>query len=145
MARLLSAIRRFLLNTEQPEPSEATPPQGFWRKWGVLIGFGVAVLAFFVAYDLWRERALNQPIAEPYQQLIDHLAAGSPGARAHLEAYRARFGQSFIRARHYEAVCAVMLRRAQRDGVDVGIVADRIGPGCGVIARPWRSDELPPR
>ena len=129
-------------------PAPAPAPgglRGFLKRWWTLCVFGVLALGFMAGYGAWRDRALDEPIAQPYQQLIDHLANGSPAARAHLQAYRERFGLDRVIARHYEAVCAVMRRLAKGDGVDTEVFADRIGPRCGYIAREWPGQELPPR
>jgi hypothetical protein len=76
-----------------------------------------AVLVILAAIGLLVWHVADAPVGYPRDFYLAYLARSSTEAKAVLEAYRARHRRTTVAERHFDAVCAIMIHAARRQGV----------------------------
>lgn len=76
-----------------------------------------AVLVILAAIGLLVWHVADAPVGYPRDFYLAYLARSSTEANAILEAYRARHHRTTVAERHFDAVCAIMIHAARRQGV----------------------------
>ncbi|MET3373658.1 hypothetical protein ABIC89_002720 [Variovorax boronicumulans] len=109
--------------------------RAFLRNWGLLVLFGVSILATFALFRVWTEHQADQPVIEPYQHYLNEVAAQSKSARKYLENYFARYERQSVASQHFEPVCASVTTLADRDGVDPEIVSMPMARACRMLPK----------
>ncbi|GEM_PF-4963777 len=99
--------------------------------------------ALLMAFRFWTDRQLDAPVAQNYASFLDDLANDSPQARAYRASYLHHFTRATVAARHFEQVCATMLRMAEADGARVHDDATAMAEGCRQHMRRYGGDALP--
>jgi hypothetical protein len=106
-------------------------PQSFFRRWRVLILFGVLVVVVLL---VMRE-FLDFPIADRHLAVINEMSLASPRARQRLEQYYAKHQRQTVASKHYPWLCNEMQELAADDGTaPVGL------PDCPI---PFNFNEKP--
>ncbi len=103
----------------------------------------LAIAVLLMAFRTWTDRQLGAPIAQDYAAFLDTLANGSPRARAYRASYLHHFARPTVAARHFEQVCATMLRMAESDGWVVPSHTAAMARGCRQHQRRYGGDALP--
>lgn len=113
------------------------------RRWawplGALAVFGTVLAGF----RTWTDYQLQAPIAEEYVEFLDLLSQQSAQARAYEASYRHHFGRDTVASRHFEQVCATMLRMAESDGATVPERDAAMASGCRKLMTHYAGDALP--
>lgn len=104
-----------------------------------LLGLALVLMAL----RAWTDRQLSAPIAQDYAALLDTLADGSARARVYRASYFHHFARPTVAARHFEQVCATMLRMAESDGWVVPSHSAPMARGCRQHQPRYGGDALP--
>lgn len=107
------------------------------------IGAVALVGSLLVAFRAWTDYQLEAPVAADYAGFLDALAAQSPQAMAYRAAYGHHFSRDTVAARHFEQVCATMLRMAESDGATVPPSDAAMADGCRRHMSQYAADALP--
>ncbi|RYF01230.1 MAG: hypothetical protein EOO32_04705 [Comamonadaceae bacterium] len=103
----------------------------------------IGIAALLVGLRLWTDYQLDSPIAPEYAEFLDVLAEHSPQARAYRASYRHHFGRDAVASRHFEQVCATMLRMAESDGAAVPPKDTAMADGCRHLIPKYSGEALP--
>jgi hypothetical protein len=106
-------------------------PRSFFRRWRVVILFGVLVVVVLVVVREFVDYRSNSPIADPYLAEIEAMASLSPRARQRLEQYYAKHQRQTVASKHYPWLCKEMRELADQDGV-VWLLIQRSVPACPI-------------
>lgn len=103
----------------------------------------IAIVALLVGMRTWTDYQLDAPIAPEYAEFLDVLADHSAKAHAYRASYRHHFAREAVAARHFEQVCATMLRMAESDGATVPSKDVAMADGCRHFIPKYSGDALP--
>jgi hypothetical protein len=107
-------------------------PQSFFRRWRVVILFGVlVVVVVVVVVREFVDYRSNSPIVDPYLTVINEMSLHSPRARQRLEQYYAKHQRQTVASKHYPWLCKEMRELADEDGV-VWLLIQRSVPACPI-------------
>jgi hypothetical protein len=87
---------------------EAIGPQVFFARYGILIGFGVCVMAALAGFSVWRDYQAKQPILVQHQYLLEELAEMSTQAKSTLQRYYVDHKRSTVASEDFMALCRLM-------------------------------------
>src|SRR5688572_3387885 len=113
-----------------------------WLGWLPLLVFG---LVSVVGYRVWTDRLEASPVTADHARFLDFIAEHSPQARDYRSRYYAKFGRPDIASKHFEQVCAAMVRAALDDRVDPAEHSAAMTRGCRSRGRRFPGLELPDR
>jgi hypothetical protein len=125
-----------------PNPTEPSPPSRLrrWLGWLPLLVFGLVMV---IGYRVWTDRLEASPITAAHAGFLDFMAENSPKARDYRNRYYAKFGRQSVASKHFEQVCAAMLRSAVDDNVDPAQHSAPMANGCKSRGRRYPGVELP--
>jgi DNA topoisomerase VI subunit B len=106
-------------------------PQSFFRRWRVVILFGVPVVVVVVVVREFVDYRSNSPIVDPHSTVINEMSLHSPRARQRLEQYYAKHQRQTVASKHYPWLCKEMRELADQDGV-VWLLIQRSVPACPI-------------
>ncbi|MDR6214572.1 hypothetical protein [Paracidovorax wautersii] len=130
------------MHTPASPPAPTAAPHG-WRRWAVPIAVVALVGSLLVAFRAWTDYQLQAPVATDYARFLDALTEQSPQAAAYRAAYGHHFARDTVAARHFEQVCATMLRMAESDGATVPPEDAAMAGGCRRLTARYAADALP--
>jgi hypothetical protein len=119
------------------------PPQKTSRRRLGPFAALVAVVVIYGGARLAINHAADAPIEEGYVKYVNALAANSPGARAYLERYYARYKRRTVASRHFESVCSEMTTAADRDGFDPERISQMMARTCRTLTGGRTTGEVP--
>jgi hypothetical protein len=115
-------------------------PRSFFRRWRVVILFGVLVVVVLVVVREFVDYRSNSPIADPYLAEIEAMASLSPRARQRLEQYYAKHQRQTVASKHYPWLCHEMQEAINQERFGPGASPIRpgpkrevFGPGCPTV------------
>jgi hypothetical protein len=115
-------------------------PRSFFRRWRVVILFGVLVVVVLVAVREIVDYRSNSPIVYPHSAVIDEMSSASPRARQRLEQYYAKHQRQTVASKHYPWLCNEMQELAAQDGIALVWLPDKRSLACpksfGVYEKP---------
>lgn len=126
-----------------PDSPFATTTRRFVRRWAFALSAAVGIAAVLVGLRLWTDHQLDAPIDVEYAAFLDVLAQRSAQARGYRASYRHHFGRDAVASRHFEQVCATMLRMAESDGAAVPSSHAAMADGCRRLIPKYAGDALP--
>src|SRR5262245_51786689 len=92
-------------------------PQSFFRRWRVVILFGVLVVVVVVVVREFVDYRSNSPIVDPHSTVINEMSLHSPRARQRLEQYYAKHQRQTVASKHYPWLCNEMQELALGNGL----------------------------
>jgi DNA topoisomerase VI subunit B len=115
-------------------------PQSFFRRWRVVILFGVLVVVVLVVVREFVDYRSNSPIVYPHSAVINEMSLASPRARQRLEQYYAKHQRQTVASKHYPWLCNEMQELAAQDGIALVWLPDKTSLACpksfGVYEKP---------
>jgi hypothetical protein len=111
-----------------------------WLSWVPLLTLG---LAGIIGYRLWTDKLEQSPVAEPHSAFLNFMVEHSPNAREYRNRYYRKFGRDSVASKHYEQVCAAMVRSTVDDGVDPATHSEPMANVCKSLGRKYPPGELP--
>lgn len=112
-------------------------------RWAFPLTALLSVAALLVAFRAWTDHQMSAPIAQNYSEFLDVLANRSEQARAYRASYKHHFARDKVASRHFEQVCATMLRMAQSDGAEIAEKDAAMAEGCRQHQSKYGGDALP--
>jgi hypothetical protein len=117
--------------------------KSFLQQWGLLIGFGVLLVAALIGFRYWTEAKAEAPVAEPYRAYLEYAASRSPSAKEYLDQYYAKFSRTTVASRHFEWVCGVVTVRGDSEAANLDAFSKEMATGCRAFARYSKRGDAP--
>src|SRR5262249_16804175 len=92
-------------------------PQSSFRRWRVVLLFGVLLFVVLVAVREFVGHRSNSPIVDQHVAVINDMSWHSPRARQRLEQYYAKHQRQTVASKHYPRLCHEMQQLAFDDGL----------------------------
>ena len=113
------------------------------KRWLVVVGYAVVVLALLLGFRYWREWQANEPVYEDLAAYLSTHAEQSLKAQEYLQRYYRVRQRETVAARDFPVVCGNVTLLAESDGVQIGPAWATMAKECRKAVGPQTLGLLP--